>query len=115
MSQWVSINEDGFIVADVIRWRDTVYARRGSKKSKPRIIGHQLIVAEVIGKIEADRKTWVQLLVRQCETLDELTIKKLVPIALGSEIKRALNTVMRAKPERLSWSDEDARACVIAR
>ncbi|MEK6593550.1 MAG: hypothetical protein AABZ67_10740 [Pseudomonadota bacterium] len=68
------------------------------------------MTAEVLK--EPDVKGWVRLLVRKWEVLCELSTKKLVPIASGTEIRRARKTIMREKPERLLWGDESARAIV---
>ena len=61
---------------------------------------------------EPDVKGWVKLLVRKCEILVEFSTKKLSPISIGTEIKRARKTIMRGNPERLLWSDESARDIV---
>lgn len=110
MAEWVPIQDDGFVAADVIRWKEGVYKPRRSRKAKPLRIGDQIVTAEVLK--EPDAKGWVRLLVRKCEVLDELTTKKLFPITANTEIRRARKTIMRGKPERLLWSDEDARAIV---
>lgn len=110
MSEWVPIQDDGFVAADVIRWQEGIYKPRRSRKAKPARIGDQIVTAEVLK--EPDAKGWVRLLVRKCEILTELTSRKLFPITVNTEIRRAKKTIMRGKPERLLWSDEDARAIV---
>jgi len=109
MAEWVPI-EDGFIAADVIRWKENVYKPRRSNKSKPFRLGERLMIAEVLQG--SDRNGWVRLLVRKCETLLVLTTRQLPVYLNGAEIKRARKTIMRGTPERLLWSDESARAVV---
>jgi len=109
MAEWVPIG-GGFIAADVIRWKEGVYKPRRSKRGKPFRLGDRLVTAEVLQ--EPDQKGWVRLLVRKCETLLELTTRRLPVYQNGAEIKRARKTIMRGNPERLLWSDESARAVV---
>lgn len=113
MAEWVQIQDGGFIAADVIRWKEGVYRPRRSRKAKALRIGDQLVTAEVLK--EPDANGWVRLLVRKCEIILELSIKKPSPIATNTEIKRAQKTIMRGKPERLLWSDESARAVVASK
>lgn len=70
MGKWVAA-DGGFIEADVIRWKESVYERRKKKRGKSPRIGERLITAEVLR--EADRDGWVRLLVRDCKvTADEV-------------------------------------------
>lgn len=112
MQEWVPIQEGGFVVADVIRWKEGVYGHRRGKAKTPRL-GDRLVTAEVLK--EPDQKGYVRLLVRQCEILSELSVRKPPLIATTTEIRRGIRTIMRGKPERLLWSDESARAMVASR
>lgn len=110
MGQWISASE-GFIEADVIRWTEGIYAKRRRKNAKSRRIGKRQVTAEVL---EATDDGWLTLLVRACViTKDDFAGRRLPPLKIGDEIKRARRTVDRGKPERLLWSDEDARQSVI--
>lgn len=111
MTEWVPITNGEFITADVIRWKEGVYPHRFSRKAKPPRIGDRLVTAEVLK--EPDKDGWVRLLVRQCEILVELAVRKPSPITPKTEIRRALKTIMRGKPERLVWSDESARSVIV--
>ena len=67
MAEWVSA-ADGFIEADVIRWKEGVFKPRRSRKGRSVRIGEQLVTAEVLR--ESDVKGFVPLLVRGCEIID---------------------------------------------
>jgi hypothetical protein len=109
MAEWVPIKE-GFIAADVIRWKEKVYMPRRARRGRVVRLGERMVTAEVLKG--TDSKGWVRLLVRQCETLVEYTIRRLPSYMNGAEIKRARRTIMRGNPERLLWSDESAREVV---
>ena len=109
MTDWVSVT-DGFIAADVIRWKETVYLPRRSRRGRALRIGERQLTAEVLRG--PDRKGWVKLLVRKCDPLVEFTTRKLPSYMNGAEIKRARKTIMKGEPERLLWSDETARSMV---
>ena len=113
MTEWVPIQSGEFIVADVIRWKEGVYDNRKSRKKKAPRLGDRLITAEVL--YGPDTRGWVRLLVRKCEILTELSVKKPTPISPTTEIRRAARTILRGKPERLLWSDESARALVASK
>jgi hypothetical protein len=109
MAEWVSI-PDGFIAADVVRFKETAYHARKTRRGRAVRLGERLLTAEVLQG--PDSKGWVRLLVRKCETLVEFTTRRLPVYLNGAEIKRARKTIMRGNPERLLWSDESARAVV---
>ena len=111
MTEWIPI-EDGFIGADVVRWKEVAYGQRRSRRGKAPRLGKRVVTAEVLK--EPDKKGWVRLLARHCETIEQLSIRKLPSLLPGDEIKRARKTIMRGNPERLLWSDESAREAVIA-
>jgi hypothetical protein len=111
--EWVPIKDGGFIAADVIRWKETIYGARRSSGAKALRVGERLVTAEVLNG--PDRKGWVQLLVRKCEILTQFAVRKPYPLPTQTEIKRAAKTIKRGKPERLLWSDESARAVVASK
>lgn len=110
MGAWTKCG-DGFIRADVIRWKEAVWDSPRRKKAEPLRIGERLITAEVIG----DDGEWVRLLVRECvETARFSARKPVVLFKAGTVIRRARKTISKyGKPERLLWSDESARACLL--
>jgi len=105
---WVAVG-GGFIAADVIRWKEGVFERRGPGGRRVVKVGDQVLTAEVLK--EADRNGWVHLLVRRCEVgVSRLLRRDLIPVKAGTEIRRAYKTIVKGKAERLLWSDENSRA-----
>ncbi len=110
MAVWIPVG-DGFIAADVIRWKEPVFKNWG--RGQPARVGDRLVAAEVLR--EAGEDGWVHLLVRQSEVLSVKTSWQLSDVLLpptGTETRRRLRTIVRGNPERLAWSDESARAIV---
>src|SRR5437867_2853453 len=91
MAEWVRIQDSGFIAADVIRWKESVYRPGKSRKGKAVRLGERLVTAEVLN--EPDRKGFARLLVRKCEVLSEVTTAKLPPLSSATEIRRAGKTI----------------------
>jgi hypothetical protein len=110
MAVWISVG-DGFIEADVIRWKEPVFKNRGW--GEPVRVGDRMVTAEVLR--EADKDGWVYLLVRHSEVASVRTgwqLSDMLLPATGKETRRKLRTIVRGNPERLAWSDESARAIV---
>lgn len=112
MGQWIACGS-GFIEADVIRWKEAVWERRGPRQGRAVKIGDRVVIAEVLR--DADEEGWVYLLIRGCEVFPGKTEKKIEALPKGKEVKRKRATVARGKPERLLWSDEGARALLASR
>lgn len=109
MAVWVPVG-DGFVEADVIRWKEQVFRER--RDGKPVHVGERQVTAEVL---EADREGWVDLLVRASEALLPRPGWALSDIILppkDTETSRRRETIARGQAERLAWSDESARALV---
>jgi hypothetical protein len=112
MAVWIPVG-DGFIEADVIRWKEPVFKNRG--RGQPVRVGDRLVSAEVLR--EADKDGWVYLLVRRSEVVSVRTSWQLSDVLLpatGKETRRRLRTILLGDPERLAWSDESARSAVVA-
>lgn len=110
MERWLPAPD--FIEADVVRWTQGVFDRRGGAK-KSLLIGELRVVAEVL---QCSDDGWLRLLVRASEITRETYAGKPVPaLTVGSTIKRARKTILRGKPERLPWSDESARQAILSR
>lgn len=110
MTVWMPVG-DGFIEADVIRWKEPVLKNR--RHGRPVRLGERLVFAEVLR--EADKDGWVYLLVRLSEVVSVKTgwqLSDVILPATGTETRRRLRTILRGNPERLAWSDESARAIV---
>ena len=112
MAEWVSVEGD-FIKADVIRWHEPIYGLTRRKNRKPIKLGERRVTAEVLS--EAHEDGWVHLLVRRCEILSQVEGKTIPPLKIETEVKRAEKTIMRGEPERLTWSDENARSLLASR
>jgi hypothetical protein len=113
MAEWIPVG-DGFIEADVVRWKEGIFERRGLKKERAVRVGDRLVTAEVLKK--ADKDGWVCLLVRGCEaTWAKPGRFGMAPLPKGKEIKRKKTSLIRGKVERLLWSDESARVAVASR
>ncbi len=118
MAVWIPVG-DGFIEADVIRWNEPVFKNR--RRGEPARVGVRQVSAEVLraaDKSEAGAggsDGWVHLLVRRSEVLSVGTGWRLWDVVLppkDQETWRRLGTILRGNPERLTWSDESARAIV---
>lgn len=109
MTGWLPIDTPP-IHADVVRWTEPVFYYPKSKRSKPKRIGSREITAEVL-KVEGE---WAVLLVADCKKITEDTLRDVEILKPKVEIKRKMPTLMRNKPERMAWSDEDARKEVIS-
>ena len=100
---------DGFIEADVIRWKEGIYERKGPRQGRVVRIGDRLVTAEVLG--EADEEGWVCLLIRSSEILKLKDRKKphMWMLKKESETKRKSSTLQCGNLERMLWSEESAR------
>lgn len=107
MTIWLAC-ADGFIAADVIRWKEGIWERRGPRGSRSMKVGEREVVAEVIDGPDAEG--WVTLLVRDCQVLTEHV--KDGKIKAGTQMRRKAPTVLRGAPARMKWSDEAARGAV---
>ena len=112
MAEWIPTGEH-FIEADVIRWKEGVFLPRRGKGRAPKL-GDRVVSAEVL----QEDAEWVHLLVRNCDlcSVKRGRLEREVPLLnRGEEIKRKRRTIVRSKPERLTWSDESARALLASR
>ena len=110
MAVWVPVG-DGFIEADVIRWKEPVFRNR--RYGQPARVGDRLVTAEVLS--DGGRDGWVDLLVRGGEAVSASLGWNLSDVwlpATGSETRRRRRTLLKGNPERLAWSDESARDIV---
>lgn len=97
--------------ADVIRWREPVWAKP-SPRAQARRVGERLVTAEVVG--HDDARGFVTLLVRACEALSERTGRGQLPLLPpGETVRRRRVTLQRGAPRRLAWSDETVRAQLV--
>lgn len=124
VTEWYELR-GGFISADVIRWRETIWIPMGTKGRRvkqgggfggQRVInvGARTVCAEVIQGPDDDG--WVYLLVRQYDNLAFHPVGRLVEpprLKVGSELKRKYKTILNGDPHRLPWSDENARARLV--
>lgn len=98
------------ITADVIRWKEPIWAAPNKKRGKPDKIGEQILTAEVKGLGD-----FLQLHVRAVEVLTLDAGAKAPPgVKVGDNVRRKKSTIERGDCHRLLWSDESARAKVTA-
>ena len=102
--EWIVCGAE-FIEGDVIRWREGVFEPDRRNRQERLHIGDRIITAQVVLDPD-DLNTMMALRVLKNEGTR--------PYAEGETIRRARHTVSIADTERLAWSDEDARAAVIA-
>lgn len=107
MTIWIPCPE-GFIAADVIRWSEGVWGRRGPAKSRAFKIGDRDVTAEVLEG--PDKDGFFLLLVRDCKIFSEEPAR--CKLDRDAEIRRKGSTIMRGDPDRMIWSDEAARVMV---
>lgn len=111
MRKWIPCG-GGFVEADVIRWKESVWKRPKRGRGRAVNVGDRMVTAEVI----RDEDGWVDLLVRGYAVVHEKTGRKVVEVlAKGTEIRRKRSTIELGNPERLPWSDETVRAILVSR
>ena len=112
-AKWIPCG-NGFIQADVIRWKEGVWEKPSRRRNARAVnVGDRVVIAEVLRE---DGEEWVHLLVRGCEMVSEKPSRRKVALLPKSqEIRRRRTTIVRGKPDRLSWSDETARGALISR
>ena len=109
MTVWIECGGE-FIAADVIRWREAVWQRRGPRGTgKPFKVGDREVIAEVLDGPDADG--WVVLLVRSCTAPKDG--RPADQLKKGLEMRRKASTIARGHAERLAWEDESARVAVL--
>lgn len=111
---WIACPE-GFIEADVIRWREGIWERRSPRQKKAVCVGNRMVVAEVLAEPDADG--FITLLVRACTLLPRRAgedAPKSGSLKNGETIRRKQATVLRGEVERMAWPDgEGVRETVI--
>jgi hypothetical protein len=110
MAVWIPVG-DGFIEADVIRWKEPVFKNR--RHGRPARLGERLVTAEVLR--DDGGNGWVDLLVRRSEVLSPAPGRNPCDVLLpekDTETRRRRGTILKGDAERLEWSDESARASV---
>jgi hypothetical protein len=109
---WIAC-DDTFIEADVIRFKESVWERKGPRgRTRSVRVGEREVIAEVLHD-DPDRQGWVYLLVVRCRVLKAFK-RKSMEFDPGHEMRRKRKTVLRKGVDRLPWSDESARAAVVA-
>jgi hypothetical protein len=110
--RWI-VCDDAFVEADVIRFRESAWERKGPRgRSRSVRLGEREVIAEVLHD-DPDREGWVILRVVRCDVVKSFT-RKGIALAPGLTMKRKRKTVLRNGVDRLPWSDESARAAVVA-
>jgi hypothetical protein len=107
MLQWIPV---GMVIeADVIRWKEGIYERKGPRQGRVVRIGDRLVTAEVLG--EADEEGWFYLLIKSSEIVKLKDEKKphMWMLKKESETKRKSSTLQCGNLEWMLWSEESAR------
>lgn len=117
MQRWIECG-DGFIQADVVRWKEGVFEapltrKRRRRKGRAVHTGEREVIAEVLSS--ADERGFVTLLTRACRIVSVKEGRKVAPLKTETEIRRQQKTLLKGGVERLEWSDETARALVASR
>lgn len=105
MTTWLPCPE-GYIAADVIRWREGIWERRSPRQKKAECVGNRNVVAEVLA--EPDDDGFVTLLVRACALLPRRAgedAPKTGALKIGEPIRRKHDTLLRGQVERMAWPD----------
>ena len=85
MTKWIPCN-GGFIEADVVRWKEAVWEKRGrSRKARLANVGERVVTGEIV-RDAGDG--WVLVLVRRCEVVSEKPGRRIVPLPKGHELRR---------------------------
>jgi hypothetical protein len=111
-AKWIECG-DGFIEADVVRWKEGIWERRSRRKNAKAVnVGERLVTAEVLREEEGG---WIVLLIRACELVGEKPGSRPTLLRKGEEVRRRRTTLVRGKAERLPWSDETARGALMSK
>lgn len=102
---WLSARD--FIEADVIKWVEGIFERKGKKNPRSVRVGERTVVAEVVRDGMGD--DWALLLVLRSELTTSGTDGKARALEAGSTVRRKRATILRGSVERLQWSEEDVR------
>jgi hypothetical protein len=108
---WIDCGE--FIKADVVRFSEAVWERRGPKaRQKSYRVGNREVRAQVVDIYKDADGVWLVFEVIESKVIDDQTGGRLVhPLIVRKEYKRELSKLVKwSKPQRLLWSDEDNRA-----
>ena len=107
-AEWIPCG-GGFMEADVIRWKESVWEKRSRRRTARAVnAGERMVIAEVI----TDKDGWVELLVRESSIVSEKPGWLLKPLPKNLEVRRRRRTIEQRNPERLLWSDESFRAAL---
>ena len=99
-----------FVESDVIEWTEALWPpKRGRRRTKPRPIGKQKVVAQ-IADIEGD---FIKLTILKSEIMENDSIKELRPHKVGTTITKKRSTLLRGEPQRLHWSEEAVRNALL--
>jgi hypothetical protein len=111
MTRWIPCGE-GFIVGDVVRWKEPVWAEKGKRKKRLVKVGERRVTGEVT---LAETRGFVVVSILKCEILASPTQRALAPYRKGDSIRRKRSTIGRGSGERLEWSEEGARALAVSK
>ena len=97
--------EGGAWPGDAIRFEEPIWGRR-SQRHQDEIVGKRLITAQVA----VEDGEWITLDISEVEILEYRLPGR--PKAVKKSERRKRRNIERGRPQRLAWSDEEARAMV---
>ena len=99
-----------FVVSDVIEWTETIWPPRNPRsRKKPKPWGKQKVTAQIT-EIEAD---YIKLTVLKSEITENIIGSELKPHKVGTALTKKKDTILKGEPQRLHWSEEDVRRCLL--
>ncbi len=99
---------DGFLESDVLKWKEAMWAPKRRRKQR-----HPWGEQEVTGEVTAIDGDFVSLKVLKAEITKSNVAADLKPHKVGAVIRKKRATLMKGKPKRLYWSEEEVRAALI--
>ena len=98
---------DRFLESDVVKWTEAIWPTRKTRK-RARPWGEQEVTAQIIDQ-DGD---YIELKVLKAVISQNHIGSDLRPYKVGTIFKKKRQTILRGKPERLRWSEEDVRAAL---
>lgn len=101
---WTQSGE--FVESDVVEWTEAIWPPSHSRRRKrSRPWGKQKVTAQITA-VDGD---FVKLTVLRSAIVENIIGSELKPHKVGTTITKKRQTLLRGKPERLLWSEEDVR------
>jgi hypothetical protein len=96
--------------SDVVEWTEAIWPPNSFRKKKRRPWGKQTVTGQIT-KIEDD---FIAVLVLKARITENNFSSELRPHKVGTTIKKKRRALLKGRPERLHWSEEDVRAALLS-